>query len=209
MNPISATPPRGENPRLVCRAVRQWCAIFTEHRPAHASSCPECEAYFQAADSLERTLRRDAIVANGHGLVATPALEQNILRAIRTSDSNVPRARPGISKAAWIGGAISAAAAAAVIAIWPGAEPGSNSRPRIASASSAEDAAAIISTVEALSTELVASVLPTAGAIVAENPLQRELGSVYSDMRSALDFLALNFLPTSQAEQLEERGRRI
>lgn len=209
MNPMSETPPRGQSPRLVCRAVRQWCAIFTEHRPAHASSCPECEAYFQAADSLERALRRDAIIANGNGLVATSSLEQNILRAIRTSDSNVRRARPGISKAAWIGGAISAAAAAAVIAIWPGAEPGSDSQPRIAGTSSAEDAAAIISTVEALSTELVASVLPTAGAIVAENPLQRELGSVYSDLRSALDFLALNFLPTVSAAPSPPTTRQI
>jgi hypothetical protein len=43
------------------------------------------------------------------------------------------------------------------------------------------------------------SVAPSARTLVADNPLQHELDSVYSDTRSALNFLALNFLPTSPA----------
>jgi hypothetical protein len=39
-------------------------------------------------------------------------------------------------------------------------------------------------------------VVPPAGTLVANNPLQHELNSVYSDAHSALDFLALNFLPS-------------
>jgi hypothetical protein len=63
--------------------------------------------------------------------------------------------------------------------------------------STAEQTAAILETVETLSTQLMESVIPRAGGIVSTNPLQEELGLVYSDMRSALDFLALNFLPTA------------
>jgi hypothetical protein len=43
------------------------------------------------------------------------------------------------------------------------------------------------------------SVAPSAQTLVADNPLQHELDSVYSDTRSALNFLALNFLPTFPA----------
>jgi hypothetical protein len=43
------------------------------------------------------------------------------------------------------------------------------------------------------------SVVPKAQTLVVDNPLQHELDSVYSDTRSALNFLALNFLPTTPA----------
>jgi hypothetical protein len=65
----------------------------------------------------------------------------------------------------------------------------------------ANESAVILSTVEAMSTQLVDTVIPAAGEFVAHNPLQEELGLVYSDVRSALDFLALNFLPTAAAPQ--------
>jgi hypothetical protein len=43
------------------------------------------------------------------------------------------------------------------------------------------------------------SVASSAQTLVVDNPLQHELDSVYSDTRGALNFLALNFLPTSPA----------
>ncbi len=60
-----------------------------------------------------------------------------------------------------------------------------------------EDAALLVDAVESFSHRLTDSVIPSAGQLVKTNPLQDELGSVYADMRSAIDFLALNFLPSS------------
>jgi hypothetical protein len=72
----------------------------------------------------------------------------------------------------------------------------------------ATEAAVIVDAVETFSNRLVDSVIPSAGKLVAQNPLQEEIGSVYSDMRSALDFLALNFLPASTT-RAEPRSRTI
>ncbi|HEY1108588.1 MAG TPA: hypothetical protein VGE76_08155, partial [Opitutaceae bacterium] len=59
----------------------------------------------------------------------------------------------------------------------------------------AADAQAIVQSVASISTDFSQRVLPTAGALVTDNPLQTEATAVYQSARSALDFLALNFLP--------------
>jgi hypothetical protein len=164
--------------------------------------------YFQAVDALDNALRREAIGSNRAGFAANSILERDILRAVRSADPKrrAPSRRPnGI----WAAGLLSAAAATAVVALWPGPGHPVDSTNRQASGLAAEDAAVIIRTVETLSTEFVDSVIPAAGGLVAENPLQRELSSVYSDMRSALDFLALNFLPDTRVEPARQPASRI
>ena len=56
---------------------------------------------------------------------------------------------------------------------------------------------ALTETVNAASRGLVEKVIPATGALAADNPMQREFGAIYADARSAVGFLALNFLPTS------------
>lgn len=105
-----------------------------------------------------------------------------------------------------MGGVCAAAAAFAIILalrFGSGFEP----RERVAGATPRDDAAMILSTVESLSSELVGTVIPSAGELVVQNPLQEEIGSVYSDMRSALDFLALNFLPATRLSPPAEPAR--
>jgi hypothetical protein len=195
-------------PPLVCRIVRQWCAV-SHTTPKHATTCASCRAYFAATDELDAALRRDAARSKARAFAPSATLEQQILRAVRSSASESTRDRSSYSSRMWaLGGLCVAAAAVAItLALRPDASQESNAR--MASAGSAEDAAVILRTVESLSTQLVVSVLPSAGELVVHNPLQEELGSVYSDMRSALDFLALNFLPNTRLETPPEPQRRI
>lgn len=207
MNPNAASS-LDDRPRLICRIVRQGC-VFSDRRPAHVNACPSCLAYFQAEDAFENSLRTTA----GHArreLPSSPDFEDTILRAVRSSTPNPDRSHRHAPNRTWVFGGLSAAAAIAVVALALNIDPPSRPAPRSASASTAEDAAIILNTVETLSTELVGTVIPSAGHFVADNPLQQELGYVYSDVRSALDFLALNFLPAAPTQPASpERSRSI
>ena len=196
-------------PRLMCRLVRQWSAILSDGKPSHARGCPDCQAYFQRGDDFEQALRDDAVEVSAVNFAASSSLDTKIIRVIREMRPQEAQTRSRHPSRGWAVGAFAAAAATAVIAVWLRVDPLSNSAPRVAATTPADDAVVIIKTVEELSTELIGSMIPAAGAAVAENPLQRELGSVYSDMRSALDFLAMNFLPTAQIESPPGSGRRI
>ncbi|MEO6244258.1 MAG: hypothetical protein ABIQ12_02375, partial [Opitutaceae bacterium] len=58
-----------------------------------------------------------------------------------------------------------------------------------------------------LSRRLVETVIPTAGEFAANNPLRQEFDAIYSDARSAVGFLALNFLPESAARKVSPAAR--
>jgi hypothetical protein len=62
--------------------------------------------------------------------------------------------------------------------------------------------AGIVSDVEQLRIRFMNSVEPAATKLAAQNPLTQELNSVQADARSALGFLALNFLPSDSARSL-------
>ena len=204
MNTSDPTLPGDRRPRLVCRIVRRWCAVFSEHRPGHLATCTSCRTYFAATAALELELRREAARSKAAGPASNRVLEQRILRAIR-------RPSPGRARAplrSWVLGGLGFAAAVAIALMLPldrGPEPPDDR----AGASPSEDAAVIVSTVKSLSTEFVGTVIPSAGRLVTANPLQDEFGSVYSDVRSALDFLALNFLPATPVDPPPEPSRRI
>jgi anti-sigma factor RsiW len=209
---INATSPAENPPRFTCRVVRQWCAISGHQRLRHIAACTSCQAYFAASQSWEDALRRDATDVIAETLTTSAALEQNILRAVRLSAMRPENSRRFFPGRTWAVGALGAIAAAmAVVAAFvtlnPGSTPGM--QPRLAEASTAEEAAVIIDTVETLSSELVESVIPSASQMVSKNPLQQELGMVYSDMRSALDFLKLNFLPSVPTNSEPVRAQRI
>lgn len=194
-------------PSLVCRIRRQWCALSNQRLPRHAATCATCRSYFAATQALETALRRDAATT----ALPTPSrnFEPQILQAVRVAAAH-PTREAQVSSTRWrtLGSGLAAAASLALIVFLvsfkPRVDPAVGPAP-----SAAEGAAVIVSAVQTLSTGLVDSVIPSAGELVAENPLQQELGSVYSDVQSALDFLALNFLPTSTTQPPPGKARQI
>ncbi|MBL9201063.1 MAG: hypothetical protein JNL39_11180 [Opitutaceae bacterium] len=180
MNPAPSS-----SPRLVCRVVRHWHAA-AGGGARHLETCADCRAYFAAAAALDQALRR---AAPAWQKAETPApstgFEQRLLNAVRTA-SAPPPARP--THLGWAA-ATTLAAVVAVALIYPARGP---------SAKTGEDEAALLAkVVTTASRGLVENVIPSTGALVADNPLQREFGAIYADARSALGFLALNFLPTA------------
>lgn len=190
-------------PRLSCRAIRGASFLFEGLYTRHVAGCADCRVYVRAADALDLQLRNEAVLLRKTSAAeSTLDLEQSILRAVNETRRAAPRRRAALPL--WAMGAATAGLAAVVVAfqVWP------NSGSRSGGGVSLE-AVAIVEAVENLSAKFTGTVIPSAGAMVANNPLQRELGSVYSDARSALDFLALNFLPTTTVSAAPTAEKRI
>lgn len=170
-------------PRLICRVVRPWNTV-AGGGARHLETCPDCQAYFAAAGAIERTLHREA---SAWSAATTPApstgFEQRLLHAVR------PPVTPKRSRVAHLGW-MAATALTAAIAVALFRPAGST-----ADKATAADAVLLAEAVSQASRGLVERMIPTTGALVADNPLQREFGAIRSDARSALRFLAMNFLP--------------
>lgn len=192
-------PPASMSVRFSCRAVRLWSAV-ADAAPSssrHVAGCAECRAHFAAIAALDARLR--------HGARATPAaapaadspragFENDLLRAVRQARAEaaaapaaLPRRRVG--PAVWTTAAACAAIAVALLVADRTATRNS--------AALAADTAAVTQAVRSVSARLVETVIPAAGLAAVDNPLQHELGAAAADMRSVLDFLAMNFLPRS------------
>ena len=172
-------------PRLMCRLARSSHALFDRIGARHFARCSDCQLALRAAEQLESELRRTAAVLRQTAPKPSPDLERSILRAAR--EAKISPA-PGRSWSfAWAAGA--ALAVATVVFVQRGPTP--LARP----ASTSAEAIALIEEAGDFAAEFTDTVIPSAAVAVANNPLQQELGSVYADARSALHFLALNFLP--------------
>jgi hypothetical protein len=197
------------SPRLVCRVIRQGYALLDRRSGRHAAACPDCQEYFRLQESLETSLGIEAR-ASRQSQPSTHTLEQNILRAVRQSQPEPEPARSRSGNRGWIVSGLAAAAAVAIAVVSIDRRP-ELVRPtrEVARANPSEDATVLVDAVQSISSGLTDSVIPSAGAFVAQNPMQQELGSVYSDVRSALDFLALNFLPTSTSARTQPPSQTI
>jgi len=188
---MSTTP--SSQPRFICRVVRLWSSVLgptVGGRSRHIDTCADCRQFFHVGDELESALRRDAV---RYASVPPTGIEQRIMQAV---DRSTRTARPARSPLTLIlaGSAIAAVALIAFIVKYP-AFPGQD---RAATSPSAQVNDALV-VAKSISTLWQNSVVPSAQTLVVDNPLQHELDSVYSDTRSALNFLALNFLPTNPA----------
>jgi len=184
--------------RLFCRIVRPW----SSEESAHVAACADCQRFFAASRSLESGLRRDA-----SRLASEPdaGFEQRLLNAVRRAEAAPAREESSWHRSGlWLAGAALAAVACGVFVIQR--ESGKLGQTEIAGGATAADAAVIVDAVQSLSDRLVETVIPSAGAMVADNPLQRELDSLQTDARSALRFLAMNFLPTAPAAGAQPRS---
>ena len=179
-------------PRFVCRVVRFWNATGSRH----AATCPDCQRYFGACDGLESSLRR---AARSQREDVSAGLEQQIARAVNLSiapqePSNL--LRPGLL--ALTGLAVAIALAAIQFNKAPMQGPAYRSGQDVPQPGvftpSATGATSGNSVVEQWN-----AVLPPARELLSQDPLQDEMDSVYHDAKSAVSFLAQNFLPTARS----------
>lgn len=148
--------------------------------------------------SLETRLRTDARAAR----VAPPeGLEQRISAAVwrerdNTHRESEPRRRPFRFFSPALAGLVTSACAVAMVVLW-------HDRAKQDAAREAADIRYLVDTFQTLPTRLASAELPAASAIAVTGPLTRELESVRADARSALDFLAANFLPSEALARSE------
>ncbi len=178
-------------PRLFCQVVRRWSVVVDRGGAPHAASCADCRAYFAATQDFEAALRRDA--GAWAQLAPTPSVgfEQRVAKAVARAKAPATVIRSHTWHGAW-----AAAASLAVVAALVVFRPASGPTPDDLRAKDALGTGAV----QAVSRGLVETVIPTTGALVANNPMQREFDAIYSDARSALGFMALNFLPAGSTE---------
>lgn len=174
---------------LACRITR-WRAALGDASGSglrgHCSNCAECRSYFEIANQLESTLRRGAAPAR---VLASGSLEARILNAVKHSheaERQPPRRQP------WQLAGVAVAAAIAVVVFYRIQDRPSASTPE--SGASIEDVLAVAND---LPKRWLAAIQPNAVKLLEQNALQTEMALVSSDARSALDFLALNFMPSS------------
>ena len=180
----SSTPVR---PRWWCRVVRGWSALFGKAPSGHEAHCAACQEFFAQSRALDQRLQRDA---RSRERTIPAGLEQRIFLAIPIVRSV---RRPPPVRTSWFvlaGAGAAATVALAVLALR--APPG-------ASAPIAHNPTSVAPQVAVVAPE---TMQVWEASIAGKNPLQREINSVYSDARSALRFLALNFLPADAVPEL-------
>lgn len=139
---------------------------------------------------------------------AVPAgLEQRITDAVRRAQ--VPaRAPQRRALPLWVAGLGTAAAALALFIVLH------RNSPRAPASAKVEPAeiAAVFTAVTALPQRLSAAFAPSPTPSAEVDPLRRELDNVKADARSALNFLAENFLPAERPDptsSLHDRGHSV
>jgi hypothetical protein len=192
--------------RLVCRMAR-WSNALTEgalrgnrKSAAHVATCEDCQKFYAANDELESALRESARETDRS---TRDGLEERILRGVRGGRIEPRRTvrfgHPLIP--------LATVAAGVVLAIFLlGRMPPKHnevSRPLVAKREVIAPATP--------GNSWTWSVPAPLRFAVDGNPLQNELDSVYSDAESALNFLALNFLPSASSGSPNDRanGRAV
>lgn len=142
--------------------------------------------------SLESRLRADARAAR----VAPPeGLEQRVSAAVwrqvdatRTAPQREPRRRSFRLLPPALAGLVTSACAVALVVLW-------HERADTARVSEA-DIRYLVDKVQTLPARLASADLTATPTLAVAAPLEREIESVRADARSALDFLAANFVPS-------------
>lgn len=149
--------------------------------------------------SLEARLRADARATR----VPPPeGLEQRISAAVwreadttRHAPGREPRRRSFRFFSPTLAGIVTSACAVVLAVFW-------HQRPDDPGVSDA-DIRYLVETMQALPGRLASAELPGATTIPLTGPLAREVQSIRADARSALDFLAANFVPSPMLENVD------
>ncbi len=200
MNP---TPEASPLPvRLVCRATRLWCAVSESTSSTHVAGCEACQRHFAGASALSSALRTEAGVTLS---AIDPAASQRTWRAVRDAQAAQTIWADKPRDSGWRFHTLAGVAAVAALIVtailirpeqMPMTSPATARVTTTGSVPVSPEAVLLVEAMQSWSEQWSESVLPTAGQLAANNPLQVEMSSVYADARAALDFLALNFLPT-------------
>ena len=187
-----------ESPRFFCRVVRWWSALTERSAPTagrgpfsgHRADCQACREYFASTAALENGLRRAATV----GMPAVPSgIEQRIVDAVRRA--RVPAREPARrALPLWSIGLATAAATVALVLVLGRSRPS----PEVISEGASADITAVVAAIQSLPQHYRETLAPSAARLAAADPLGREFDSVRTDARSALSFLAANFLPSER-----------
>ncbi len=180
-----------------CRLVRLGASLGDEGTvPSwarrHLAACPSCQEHYAAAVALDHGLRA---AAPAQTRAPRPALEHDIMREImatveRGASRETAQARAARPRRAWAAFAVTGAAACAVALVYlsrpqpvaPAVPAAGAHGPTVASASNPPQPGW---------SQLAVPVR----SLLAEDPLRSEAQHVVAEARSAVDFLALNFLP--------------
>jgi hypothetical protein len=188
---------------LLCRLAR-WCAEVLPGNPfaRHIAACEDCRSHFEAVDEFENELRGSA---SRHSPVVPECLERRINHAV--SDAlRGPRPRTAWSSfAPWGIAVLSGAAAIALVAVFVSQSPG----PAPSSPTFGSSPLVVAPNPEGnppVTAGTDTSIISTITEQLIEQPYDREIEAVKADTRSALRFLALNFLPSVPAGLEEESG---
>lgn len=181
-----------------CRLVRFGASLSRDGDAAswvrrHADACPSCQQHFATAASFEQQLRASA---PSRSVAPRASLEHDIMREIMAAapdrasawSRDVP-SRSSRPRRVWPAFALAASAACAVALVFVQrprhGNPPPSPAPRVESVVSA-------TTPSSASWTQLATPVRT---LLNEDPLQSEAQQVVAEARSAVDFLALNFLP--------------
>jgi hypothetical protein len=183
--------------RFICRVVRFQTALFghASKTTGHAANCPECQAYFHANSALVTNLRRTAVQETQR---IPEDLAAKIALAVRQSAPGPRRSRRPVALSLFAGATVALAMAVFIVRENLPIQP-TAPKNKTSTEISSSDMAGIVSDVDQLRIRFMDSVEPAATKLAAQNPLAQELKSVQADARSALGFLALNFLPSDSA----------
>jgi hypothetical protein len=174
---------------LRCRVIRIRSALADHPSSSvltHCETCADCRLYFAAANQLETNLRSGARLSQAN---ARGGFETRILHAVRNESREEHRPQ---RRVVWGLTAAAIAAVAAVTAFRVQVQTPNDTSPP---AATVED---LLAVANELPSRWIALLQPSAVRLMEENPLQTEIALVSSDAKSALDFLAMNFLPTNR-----------
>ena len=178
---------QSNRPKLVCRVTR-WRAALLDHSASavhgHGARCADCQTYFAAASQLETALRQNAPAL---AAIAPGTLDSRIINAVQRSQRQERRSSHPM---AWLVTGLGVTAAAMVLLVQM-----NKPQPRVN-----QEHFASVAEVLDLANELperLSTLQPDALRLLEANPLQTEITLVRLDAQSALNFLALNFLPSS------------
>jgi predicted anti-sigma-YlaC factor YlaD len=177
-----------ERPGLICHMVRGWAAVSGNVARGHVAHCACCRNFFAAGDGVEQALRR---TASQQRIAAPVGMEQRIFAAVRAAEKPARRsAAPSIGF--WSLTGVAAAVVAAFIFIPGGLRDRSEKTDTVVDST---DAASTLAALKAAPGSLWAKLEPSAAEAMHTALLQTEADALASDARSAIHFLALNFLP--------------
>ncbi|MDB6152781.1 MAG: hypothetical protein JWL90_1234 [Chthoniobacteraceae bacterium] len=181
-------------PRLACRIIRIDLSFSDLENGGgfstrHLVSCNSCRGYLSAARALEMSLSH---AAKNERQTVPIGLDRRIVSAVLHAAASGPKATFSF-RGLTLGTALALVIAAVVI---------SRKTPELPPVPSQAD---FVSVAGMSPDNGWTRLRPSADRLLDAAPLQAEADAVYSDARSAIGFLAMNFLPAAHPAATPER----